>query len=243
MLILAFVAAATAASASARASRVLDASPARIWLRHVRRTPLLLFVIAYTVGPAGPSLGRLDVTAGARPRFSRTLTRRRRRRTGQVRRRLASVELRHLLLEQPYRRCLRGTAHPASMIGAMAAHFLARYRFRFNYAAPLSDPSAWCYHRSSLFFPCSRSCSISGSTIRSLVLCLRCDAAGHDRSIFSRDSLHKSPDLFDAARMDGYSELEIFFRITLPVGLPALFTTAILNVIILWNEFPMPWCC
>ena len=44
-------------------------------------------------------------------------------------------------------------------------------------------------------------------------------------------------DLFDAARMDGYADLEIFWRIALPIGLPALFTTAMVNFIILWNEF------
>jgi multiple sugar transport system permease protein/raffinose/stachyose/melibiose transport system permease protein len=44
-------------------------------------------------------------------------------------------------------------------------------------------------------------------------------------------------DLFDAARMDGYSDFEIFWRITLPIGVPAIFTTVTLNVIILWNEF------
>ena len=44
-------------------------------------------------------------------------------------------------------------------------------------------------------------------------------------------------DLFDAARMDGYSDFEIFWRITLPIGLPAVFTTVMLNFIILWNEF------
>ena len=44
-------------------------------------------------------------------------------------------------------------------------------------------------------------------------------------------------DLFDAARMDGYSDFEIFWRITLPVGLPALVTTMILNTVHLWNEF------
>ena len=33
------------------------------------------------------------------------------------------------------------------------------------------------------------------------------------------------------------ASLEIFWRITLPIGLPALFTTAMLNFIILWNEF------
>jgi ABC-type glycerol-3-phosphate transport system permease component len=44
-------------------------------------------------------------------------------------------------------------------------------------------------------------------------------------------------DLFDAARMDGYSDFEIFWRITLPIGVPALFTTVTLNFIMLWNEF------
>jgi ABC-type glycerol-3-phosphate transport system permease component len=44
-------------------------------------------------------------------------------------------------------------------------------------------------------------------------------------------------DLFDAARLDGYGDFEIFGRITLPIGLPAIFTTVILNFIILWNEY------
>jgi multiple sugar transport system permease protein/raffinose/stachyose/melibiose transport system permease protein len=44
-------------------------------------------------------------------------------------------------------------------------------------------------------------------------------------------------DLFDAARMDGYSDFEILWRITVPVGLPAIVTTVILNTIYLWNEF------
>src|SRR5439155_9125972 len=44
-------------------------------------------------------------------------------------------------------------------------------------------------------------------------------------------------DLFDAARLDGYSDFEIFWRLTLPVGLPAVATTIILNFILLWNEF------
>jgi len=44
-------------------------------------------------------------------------------------------------------------------------------------------------------------------------------------------------DLFDAAKIDRYSELAIFFRIVLPVGMPAIATTVILNFIQLWNEF------
>ena len=44
-------------------------------------------------------------------------------------------------------------------------------------------------------------------------------------------------DLFDAARIDGYSEWSIFWRISLPIALPAIATTIILNIILLWNEF------
>jgi multiple sugar transport system permease protein/raffinose/stachyose/melibiose transport system permease protein len=44
-------------------------------------------------------------------------------------------------------------------------------------------------------------------------------------------------DLFDAARMDGYSDWEIFWRVALPIALPAVATTVILNFILLWNEF------
>jgi multiple sugar transport system permease protein/raffinose/stachyose/melibiose transport system permease protein len=44
-------------------------------------------------------------------------------------------------------------------------------------------------------------------------------------------------DLFDAARMDGYADFEIFWRITLPIGLPPIFTTVVLNFIMLWNEY------
>tara|TARA_B110000090_G_scaffold190786_1_gene222822 strand:- start:494 stop:1285 length:792 start_codon:yes stop_codon:yes gene_type:complete len=44
-------------------------------------------------------------------------------------------------------------------------------------------------------------------------------------------------DLFDAAKIDGYSDLEIFVRLVLPIGMPAVATAMILNFIMLWNEF------
>jgi len=44
-------------------------------------------------------------------------------------------------------------------------------------------------------------------------------------------------DLFDAAKIDGYSDFEIFWRIAFPIGVPAVITMAILNFILLWNEF------
>ena len=40
-----------------------------------------------------------------------------------------------------------------------------------------------------------------------------------------------------ASRIDGYSDWEIFWRVSLPIALPAVATTVILNFILLWNEF------
>jgi multiple sugar transport system permease protein/raffinose/stachyose/melibiose transport system permease protein len=42
--------------------------------------------------------------------------------------------------------------------------------------------------------------------------------------------------------MDGYSDFEIWWRITIPVGMPAILTTAILNIIIYGTNSSMPWC-
>lgn len=44
-------------------------------------------------------------------------------------------------------------------------------------------------------------------------------------------------DLFDAARMDGYGEFEVFWRIGLPLAAPGIVAVTILNFILLWNEF------
>lgn len=41
----------------------------------------------------------------------------------------------------------------------------------------------------------------------------------------------------EAARMDGCTELQVFFRIYLPLSLPALAAVAIYQFVFLWNEF------
>jgi alpha-glucoside transport system permease protein len=43
-------------------------------------------------------------------------------------------------------------------------------------------------------------------------------------------------DLMEAARIDGASELGIFFRIILPLGLPAIASLAIFQVLFVWND-------
>ena len=46
-------------------------------------------------------------------------------------------------------------------------------------------------------------------------------------------------DLIEAARIDGASELRIFFRVVLPLSLPVLVTVAILDAVATWNELVM----
>jgi len=46
-------------------------------------------------------------------------------------------------------------------------------------------------------------------------------------------------ELIEAARIDGASELRIFFRIVLPLSVPVLITVAILDVVATWNELTM----
>ena len=40
-----------------------------------------------------------------------------------------------------------------------------------------------------------------------------------------------------ALKVDGYSDFEIFWRIAFPLAAPAIVTAAIVNFILLWNEF------
>lgn len=47
-------------------------------------------------------------------------------------------------------------------------------------------------------------------------------------------------ELFEAARLDGARELQIFSLIALPVSRPAMFTAGIVNMIWVWNDFLFP---
>jgi len=44
------------------------------------------------------------------------------------------------------------------------------------------------------------------------------------------------PELFDAAAIDGCSNLDTFFRITLPLSTPAMVTLIVVNALFVWNE-------
>jgi ABC-type glycerol-3-phosphate transport system permease component len=47
-------------------------------------------------------------------------------------------------------------------------------------------------------------------------------------------------DLSDAARIDGASELQIYWRVILPLSKPALITVALFTFLFTWNDFLGP---
>jgi multiple sugar transport system permease protein/raffinose/stachyose/melibiose transport system permease protein len=107
-----------------------------------------------------------------------------------------------------------------TFVGAMAAHCLARYRFRLNRVIYFILVQYGLYN------------SKVGLTLVYVAIQL-------PLTIYILESFFARipTDLFDAARMDGYSDWEIFWRVALPIALPAVATTVILNFILLWNEF------
>jgi raffinose/stachyose/melibiose transport system permease protein len=126
-----------------------------------------------------------------------------------------------------------------TLIGAMAAFALARYRFRLNRAA-------YFVIFSTIIFPPQITIIalfqvlVEYGLFNSLVgLTLVYVAFQLPITIYILESFFARlpQDLFDAARMDGCSEWSTFWRVAVPVALPALSTTVILNTILLWNEF------
>lgn len=59
-------------------------------------------------------------------------------------------------------------------------------------------------------------------------------------TVFSRFFRSFPRPLLEAARIDGASELGLFVKIVLPVMRPVVFTVALLNFIMIWNDFYMP---
>ena len=126
-----------------------------------------------------------------------------------------------------------------TLIGAMAAHCVARYRFRGNrvlyfliFTAIIFPPQITIIALFQSLVQYGLYNSLVGLTLVYVSMQLPLTVYILE-SFFARIP----DDLFDAARIDGYSEWAIFWRVSLPIALPALATTVILNTILLWNEF------
>ncbi|MGE4610040.1 MAG: carbohydrate ABC transporter permease [Paracoccaceae bacterium] len=126
------------------------------------------------------------------------------------------------------------------LINAMAAFALSKYKFRGRLTftllivATLLIPSSIILV--SLFFVVW-SLGIFG-TLWGVII----PAAATPTGVFLlRQYMLTIPDeLLEAARMDSASEWRIFWRIVLPLSLPALSVLAILSVIWRWNDFLWP---
>src|SRR5207237_5807063 len=122
---------------------------------------------------------------------------------------------------------------------AMAAHCLARYNFRGNRLVRFLILSGLVLPPQLLIlalFQILLDINLY-NTLTGLVLVYVATHIAMTVYILEGFFAQIPQDLFDAARVDGYSDFEIFWRIAAPIGLPAIFTTVTLNFIILWNEF------
>jgi ABC-type glycerol-3-phosphate transport system permease component len=126
-----------------------------------------------------------------------------------------------------------------TIIGAMAAHCFARYRFRLNrvlyfliFSTIILPPQITIIALFQILVQYGLYNSLVGLTLVYVSIQL-------PLTIYILESFFARipTDLFDAARIDGYSEWEIFWRVSLPIAMPALSTIVILNTILLWNEF------
>ncbi|MGU3496757.1 carbohydrate ABC transporter permease [Xanthobacteraceae bacterium A53D] len=126
-----------------------------------------------------------------------------------------------------------------TLVGAAAAHALARYRFRGNriiygilFSSIIFPPQITLISLYQILVDYNLYNSLTGLTLVYISLQLPLTVYLLE-GFFARIP----QDLFDAAKMDGYGDIEIFRRIVLPIGMPAIATTLILNFIQLWNEF------
>jgi len=126
-----------------------------------------------------------------------------------------------------------------TVIGAMAAHCLARYSFRGNRLVRFLILTGLVLPPQLVILALFQILLDVGlyNTHPGLVLVYVATHIAITVYILEGFFAQIPQDLFDAARMDGYSDFEIFWRVTVPIGAPAIFTAVTLNFIVLWNEF------
>ncbi len=213
-------------------------APSGAWLAAVRRMPLLLFLCFYTVVSGGPFLWVATMSLRTTPEiFAAPYA---------LPSRLHWEKFAQAWVNSNYSTYFWNSVIVVAtavalitVIGAMVAHCLARYRFRGNRAVRFIILSGLILPPQLLIlalFQIMRDYHLY-NTLTGLVIVY---VAGHlAMTVYILEVFFAQipQDLFDAARMDGYGDFEIFWRITLPIGVPAVFTTITLNFIILWNEF------
>jgi ABC-type glycerol-3-phosphate transport system permease component len=204
----------------------------------LRRTPLLLFVVLYTVVSGGPFLWVATMSLRTTPEiFAAPYALPDRLHWGKFAQAWTTSNYGTYFWNSVI--VVTTAVALLTIIGAMVAHCLARYRFRGSRFVRFLILSGMILPPQLLIlslFQIMRDYHLY-NTLTGLIVVY---VAGHiAMTVYILEGFFAQipQDLFDAARMDGYGDFEIFWRITLPIGIPALFTTVTLNFIILWNEF------
>lgn len=210
----------------------------RLWVAYIRRTPLLLFLLAYTALTALPFLWvammSLRTTAQIfgdpygfpiHPRWQNFSD--------------AWIGSNYNTYFWNSTIVVVSAVAGVTIVGAMAAHCLARYRFRARRAMRFIILSGLVLPPQMLILSLYQILLDYQlyDTLPGLAIVYIATQLGMTVYLLEGFFAQIPQDLFDAARLDGYSDFEIFWRITLPIGVPAIFTTVILNFVILWNEF------
>jgi len=210
----------------------------RLWLNHLRRTPLVLFLILYTILAGGPFLWAMSMSLRTTPEiFDNPYA--------------LPVRFHWEKFASAWTNSNYGTYFWNSLIvvvtavalltliGAMAAHCLARYRFRGSRLVRFVILSGMILPPQLLILSLFQILLDYGlyNSLAGLIIVYVATQLAMTVYILEGFFAQLPQDLFDAARMDGYADFEIFWRITLPIGIPAIFTTVTLNFIILWNEY------
>ncbi|MGE5574480.1 MAG: carbohydrate ABC transporter permease [Bacteroidota bacterium] len=127
-------------------------------------------------------------------------------------------------------------------VASLAAYALARYRFRWNGAL-------YIYFLAGLMVPIRLGVLPLFLLMRDLglldthaSLVLTYVASGMPMSVFILTGFFRAlpQELEFAARIDGCTEFQVFYRVMLPLVRPALATVMLINFVPLWNDFFFP---
>jgi len=209
-----------------------------LWLAYIRRTPLLLFVLLYTIATGGPFVWVAVMSVRTTPEiFGNPYA---------LPSRFHWDKFTDAWTNSSYGTYFWNSTIVVvtavalvTVVGAMAAHCLARYRFRGRRLVRFLILSGMVLPPQLLIlslFQIMVDYRLYNSLTGLIIVYVATQLA---MTVYILEGFFAQipQDLFDAARMDGYSDFEIFWRITLPIGVAAIFTTVTLNFIILWNEF------
>lgn len=137
---------------------------------------------------------------------------------------------------------MAGATVIAVFVSTLAGYALAIYRPRWMPAVELGLTAAMAIPAYVALVPLVVMLRGAGLLDTHLGVILPTSAFNVPVSIFIMQAFFNTlpRELFDAGRVDGASEWQIFRTVALPIAKPAMFTVGIVNMIWVWNDFLFP---